>query len=59
MKRLEQEGEFAKVRDPLGTLWDFPWDEVKCLPWLFWGGMSKDEMVELHTEADRRLAVGA
>ena len=51
----KQDGEFAKVRDPLGLVWDFAWDEVRHLPWVFWGGMSEREMVDLHAEADKRL----
>ena len=56
---MKQDGELAKVRDPLGTVWDFPWDEIKSLPWLFWGGMSTAEMKDLHAEVDRRLAANS
>ena len=52
---VKQTGGFAQVRTPLGDVMEFAWDEVKFLPWLFWGGMSKAEMIELHEEADRRL----
>ncbi len=52
---ITQGGVLAVVRDPMDTLWEFAWAEVKSLPWLFWGGMTEGELVELHAEADRRL----